>query len=104
MYKRIRRIKNSCGDTRIIKITKENTILEISSDLDDVSITIEREQGEEYIKTVNFVCGPIIEVGSYINLLNYGRCKIIGIYPSFNNDPNEYLLEILKLNGKEKRR
>lgn len=104
MYKRIRKIKNSCGDTRIIKIAKENAILEISSNSNDVSIVTGKEQGEEYIKTINFVCGPVIEIGSYINLLNYGRCKVIGIYPSFNDNPNEYLLETLKLNGKEKRR
>ncbi len=104
MYKRVRRIKNDCGDTRVIKITKEDTILEISSNSNDVSIITGKEYGEEYIKTVNFVCGPVIEVGSYINLLNYGRCKVIGIYPSFDSNPNEYLLEVLKLNDKEKRR
>jgi uncharacterized membrane protein len=104
MYKRIRNLKNSCGDTRILKLINESSIIQISSEVSDVSVSIKTENNEQYISCVKFVCGPNIDLGSYINLPDYGRCKIIGIYPSFHDNPNEYLLEILKIHDKGKRR
>ena len=104
MYRRTRKIKNPCGDTRLLKLVNEGSIIEISSDVSDVSFLCRVENNEEYISLIEFDCGPIVEIGSYITLSDFGKCKIIAIYPSAHNNPNEFLLEIIKLNDKEKRK
>lgn len=105
MYKRIRNLKNECGDTRTLKLIDEGTVISMSCEECDIILGTKKDKRELYITTVSFSCGPSISIGSYITLSDFGKCKILGIYPSLSNNPNEYLFEILKTqNGKKERR
>ena len=102
MYRRIRRLRNKCGDITDLKLAKEGLYIEILDSRDDFTITTKVDNSEEYVYSLNFDCGPVIEIGAYINLTEFGNCKILGIYPS--NKKNEWLLEILNVNGKKRER
>tara|TARA_R100000152_G_C6720043_1_gene146187 strand:- start:184 stop:501 length:318 start_codon:yes stop_codon:yes gene_type:complete len=104
MYRRIRRLRNKCGDITDLKLAKEGLYIEILDTRDDFSITTKVDDGEEYVYSLNFECGPVLEIGAYINLTEFGNCKILGIYPSMSNKKNEWLLEILNIDGKKRRR
>tara|TARA_R100000781_G_C4072294_1_gene124877 strand:+ start:810 stop:1127 length:318 start_codon:yes stop_codon:yes gene_type:complete len=105
MYKRVRRLKNKCGDTRILKLIDEGNIISMSCEECDVILGTKKDNKELYINSVKFSCGPNVVIGSYITLSDFGKCKVLGIYPSLSNDPNEYLFEILKTqNGKKEKR
>ena len=105
MYKRVRRLKNKCGNTRILKLIDEGNIISMSCEECDIVLGTKKDKRELYISTVSFSCGPDVSIGSYITLSDFGKCKILGIYPSLSNNPNEYLFEILKTqNGKEEQR
>jgi hypothetical protein len=101
MYKRTRRLRNKCGDTRTLKLINEGNIMSMSCNECDIDIGISKE---EYITGVKFSCGPDVIIGSYITLSDFGKCKIIGIYPSLSNNPNEFLFEILKTEDGKRRK
>ena len=103
MYKRIRRLKNKCGDTRILKLINEGSVISMSCNECDVYYDSKKSGKEEYITAVDFSCGPNVIIGSYITMSDFGKCKVIGIYPSLSNDPNEFLFEILKIENVKKR-
>tara|TARA_Y100000401_G_C8290231_1_gene208288 strand:+ start:275 stop:592 length:318 start_codon:yes stop_codon:yes gene_type:complete len=105
MYKRIRKLKNKCGDTRLLKLLNEGNIISMSCDECDIILGTKKENKELYINSVQFSCGPTVAIGSYITLSDFGKVKILGIYPSLSHNNNEYLFEILKTqNGKKERR
>ena len=105
MYKRVRRLKNKCGDTRILKLIDEGSIISMSCEECEIILGTKKDKKELYITTVSFSCGPSISIGSYITLSDFGKCKILGIYPSLSNNKSEYLFEILKTqNGKKEKR
>mgnify|MGYP003655985618 FL=1 len=97
MYKRLRKIRNKCGDTRILKLINEGSVISMSCDECNAQYNSKKSKGEEYITAVDFDCGPNVIIGSYITMSDFGKCKVIGIYPSLSEDPNEFLFEILKI-------
>ena len=54
MYKRLRKIRNKCGDTRILKLINEGSVISMSCDECNAQYNSKKSKGEEYITAVDF--------------------------------------------------